>query len=165
MSISIADAPSARMDAQGLSPFRARMLVAVAMASAAAAGLALSGHPAAADPALTRLLRAMAVIKVLIAAGAGAALYWRLAGPIGPWRLGAYAAAGAAMAAGPGLIWNMSHIAAGAALLHGGLVGTILLLWRDPGMAERLEQAITAKKARMFFFKKKNQKTFTPPGL
>jgi hypothetical protein len=145
MSTSIADARSARTMAVGLTPFGARLMVVAAMAAAAAAGFVLSGHSGAADPALTRLLRAMAVIKAFIAAGAGVALYWRLAVPIGPWRLAAYAAAGAAMAAGPGVIWNMSHIAAGAALLHGGLAATIFLLWRDPGMAARLEQAIAQR--------------------
>jgi len=128
-----------------LTPLAARLSLAAAMAAAAAAGFAYGGHPAAADPALTRLLRAMAVIKILMAAAACAAVYWRLAAPVGPWRLAAYAAAAAAMAAGPGLIWNMAHIAAGAALLHGGLLATILCLWRDPGMAWRLEQAIARR--------------------
>jgi len=120
--------------------------VALAMAASGVAGFAVAGHPEAADPALTRLLRAMAGIKLLIAAGAAAALYWRLASPVGPWRLTGYVLSGAAMAAGPGLIWNMAHIAAGAALLHGGLAATILLLWRDPGMAARLEQAIATRR-------------------
>jgi len=140
--------------ASRLSSPGAQMIVAAAMAAGLAAGFALSGHPAASDPALTRLLRAMAVIKLLIAAGAGVALFWRLAAPIGPWRLIAYTAAAASMAAGPGLIWNMAHIAAGAALLHGGLLATILLLWRDPGMAQRLEGAIARRKGggRSYFF-------------
>ena len=152
MSTTIAAAPHAQADASRLTPARARLIVALAMAAAAAAGFALSAHPAGADPALTRLLRAMAVIKILFAAGAGATLYWRLASPVAPWRLAAYATAAAAMAAGPGLIWNMSHIAAGAALLHGGLLGTILLLWRDPGMALRLEQAIAIRRSKKALF-------------
>jgi hypothetical protein len=40
-------------------------------------------------------------------------------------------AACAAMAAGPFLVWDMVHIVAGAVLLHAGLIGAVLLGWRD----------------------------------
>ena len=63
----------------------------------------------AAGPDLTRLLRAMAAIKVVLAAGATAAILWRLGSAVTvPW-FAAYAIACAAMAAGPGLIWGMAH--------------------------------------------------------
>jgi len=152
LSTTIAAAPHAQAGARRLTPARARLILAAAMATAAAAGFALTAPATGADPALTRLLRAMAVIKILFAAGAGATLYWRLASPVAPWRLAAYATAAAAMAAGPGLIWNMSHIAAGAALLHGGLLATILLLWRDPGMALRLEQEMAIRRSKKALF-------------
>jgi hypothetical protein len=101
---------------------------------------------AAAGPELTRLLRAMAVIKSLMAAAAVAAMLWRLGAPVGlPWLAG-YAAAAAAMAAGPGLIWDMAHVRLGALALHGGLVAAVLLLWRDPGMAARLREAVAARR-------------------
>ena len=94
---------------------------------------------------LARLLRAMAVIKAVMAMAAGAAVAWRLADPA-PWRLlGAYAAASAAMAAGPGLIWGMVHVGAGALLLHGGLAAAILLLWRDPAVGRRLATLVAAR--------------------
>jgi hypothetical protein len=123
---------------------QARQLTIVVFALASLAITATYAHVhsgTVTDPALTRLLRAMAAIKVLLAGLAGAAVLWRLVVPAGlPW-LAAYAAAAAATVAGPVLIWNLSHIAAGALLLHGGLLATILLLWRDPGTAERLEHA------------------------
>jgi cytochrome b subunit of formate dehydrogenase len=84
-----------------------------------------------AGPELVRLLRGMALIKALMTSGAFAAVYWRLQFPAAPLRIGAYIAACAAMAAGPFLVWDMVHIVAGAALLHAGLIGAVLLGWRD----------------------------------
>jgi hypothetical protein len=117
------------------------------LAVAAAAGFApessLAVSHAGAD--LTRLLRFMAVIKAVIAVGAAAVVFWRLAVPVSlPW-FAAYAMAGAAMAAGPGVIWGMAHVGLGALLLHGGLFATILLLWRDPATSGRM-QAILARR-------------------
>jgi hypothetical protein len=95
---------------------------------------------------LTRLLRAMTAIKVLMVAGAAAAVFWRLSVPVTPVRLGAYAMACAAMAAGPGLIWNMAHIGWGALILHAGLLSAVVLLWRDPAVETRLAKSLTARR-------------------
>jgi hypothetical protein len=128
-----------------------RVIVVVAAAISLAAGvLYAQAHPGAVpEAALGRLLRAMAAIKMLIAALAGAAMLWRLGAPARPAWLAGYAAAAAAMAAGPTLIWNFSHIAAGALLLHGGLLAAILLLWRDPVTAARLDHVIAGRRARL----------------
>ena len=100
-----------------------------------------------AGPDLTRLLRAMAGMKALAAAGLVVAVLWRLAEPVSwPWLAG-YALACAAMAVGPGLIWEMVHLPLGALLLHGGLLATVVLLWRDPAMHVRLEQAVARRRA------------------
>jgi hypothetical protein len=97
--------------------------------------------------ALTRLMRFMAALKGLLALAAGAAVLWRLGAAIPlPW-FGAYAVATAAMAAGPGLIWGMTHVALGALLLHGGLFATILLLWRDPMVGDHLAALIATRRA------------------
>jgi hypothetical protein len=135
------------------SPASARVLLALVIVAAVAAGLLATGpEPAAhaADAAgvdLTRLLRAMAVLKSAMAAGAAAAVLWRLGAAVSwPW-LGAYAAACAAMAAGPGLIWGMAHVGLGAALLHGGLFATCLLLWRDRAVGVRLSAIVAARRA------------------
>lgn len=132
-------------------PQTGRMIIIAASAIGLAAGAAYAhAHPGVVtDPALARLLRAMAAIKMLLAAGAGAALWWRLAAPVRPGWLAGYAVATAATAAGPVLIWNLTHIGAGALLLHGGLAAAILLLWRDPVSAECLEQAIARRRARL----------------
>jgi hypothetical protein len=97
---------------------------------------------------LTHLLRAMALIKSVMAVAAAGAVLWRLALPVTPARLAIYALACAAMAGGPGLIWDMAHVGAGALLLHAGLLATILLLWRDPAVSRRLAELVAARRAR-----------------
>jgi hypothetical protein len=125
------------------------VVLAAAVAGALATGADATARAVSDSGAdLMRLLRAMAAIKALIAAGAVAAVWWRLAMPATPrWFLG-YAVAGAAMAAGPGLIWGMAHVAAGALLLHAGLLATVVLLWRDPAVGERLAAVLAARRAR-----------------
>jgi hypothetical protein len=92
---------------------------------------------------LTRVMRFLAAIKGAMAI-AGAV--WRLGATVSlPW-FAAYAVSGVAMAAGPGLIWGMSHIVLGALLLHLGLFATIILLWRDPVVGARLETIIAARR-------------------
>jgi hypothetical protein len=114
----------------------------------------LTTSPAAAAAAvrhdgadLTRLMRFMAGLKALLAIGAASAVVWRLMAPVSVTRFGAYALAGAAMAAGPGLIWGMAHVGIGALLLHGGLFATILLLWRDPAVGKRLAAVVERRRA------------------
>ncbi len=135
----------------GLPPRVAQVgLVAVACA-ALAGGLVVNGgsaHAVAqAGPDLTRLLRAMAAIKVMLAVGATAVVLWRLQSPISVGRFSLYVLATAGMAAGPGLIWTMAHVALGAFALHAGLIVSVLLLWRDPEVARRLELLVARKRA------------------
>jgi hypothetical protein len=131
----------------------ARFVLVVSMiAAAVAAGFATTGASSSlaisdAGFELTRLLRAMALIKAMAAVGASAAVLWRLGSPIRSLWFGAYALACCAMAAGPILIWNMVQIGLGALLLHGGLLATLLLLWRDPAVANRLAVIVAMRKA------------------
>jgi hypothetical protein len=129
-------------------------LVVLAVAVATVAGLARCGTDASAHAVLqagadlTRLLRAMAGLKALMAAGALAAVWWRLGAAASlPWIAG-YALAGAAMAAGPGLIASMVYVRSGALLLHAGLFATLVMLWRDPAMGMRLHEAIMRRRLR-----------------
>ena len=96
---------------------------------------------------LTRLLRGMAVLKAMMAAGATAGVLWRLGAPVKPLRFAAYVVSCAAMWAGPGLIWSMARIGTGALLLHGGLLVCVVLLWRDPAVATRLAAMVSARRA------------------
>jgi hypothetical protein len=95
---------------------------------------------------LTRLMRFMATVKAVMALAAAASVLWRLGAAISLPRFAAYALAGAAMAAGPGLIWGMAHVGLGALLLHGGLIATILLVWRDPGASARLAEIVAGRR-------------------
>ena len=134
------------------SPGLARAALLLIVAAAIAAALLAAGgetsvravQNAGAD--LTRLLRAMAMLKALMAACAIAAVVWRLGVAATPVWFTAYAAASAAMGAGPGLIWGMDHVGAGALLLHGGLLAGVLLLWRDPEVERRLAAMVAARR-------------------
>ena len=134
------------------SPALARTGLLLAIAAAMAAGLLMTDPAAStaavaqAGPELTRLMRAMAGLKLLMGIGLVAGVLWRLGDPVGPVRFAAYAFAGAAIAAGPALIWGMVHIGAGALLLHGGLLATLLLLWRDPATGTRLADLIARRR-------------------
>lgn len=145
-------APRHRQAAVELAPGLARLILLGAVLVALAAGFLAAGPAARAMAAqqaggdLTRLLRAMAALKALMAAGVTAAILWRLAAAISPARLAAYALACAAMAAGPGMIWGMADVGTGALLLHGGLLAAILLLWRDPATAARLAAVIETRR-------------------
>ncbi len=131
---------------------RARLLMAVIVGAAIIVGYFITSpdvaaHAAAqAGPELTRLMRGMAAIKTLLAIAAGAAVFWRLGAPASlPW-FAAYSLTCAAMASGPGVIWNMEYLRTGALLLHGGLFASVVLLWRDPAMSQRLEAAVAARR-------------------
>jgi hypothetical protein len=121
---------------------RAVLAGAVVAGAALAAFATPAGEAAqaahAAGPELTRLLRAMAGLKLIFAAAVLAAVAWRLAVPASAWRVACYGVAAAAMAGGPVLIWDMVHIRLGALLLHAGLLAGALLLWRDPAVGARL---------------------------
>ncbi len=137
---------------QGKSTISARVTLLAAACAACAAGFLLGIQTAAspalanADPNLTGLLRAMTVLKMAMAAAATGAVVWRLGMPARPRWLGVYALAGALMWAGPGLIWSMTHVGTGALLLHGGLLATLVLLWRDPAVGTRLAAIIAARR-------------------
>ncbi|WP_428394952.1 hypothetical protein [Lichenicoccus sp.] len=131
-----------------LPPAATRALLLLAVAAGLAAGtIAAISAPATVDADMAHLLRAMALLKAAIAVVVTGAVLWRFGAPVGPIRLAGYALACAAMAAGPGLIWGMVHLGAGALLLHGGLLAAIVLFWRDPEIAARLAAMITARRA------------------
>jgi hypothetical protein len=139
----------------GWNPGLARLVLALFMIAAAAAAF-IAVEPQATRMALqqdgaslTRLLRFMAGLKALLAACAAASVVWRLGAAASLGWFGAYALACAAMAAGPVLIWSLVHVGLGALLLHGGLLAVIVLLWRDPAVAEMLD-AMLARRTTAF---------------
>ena len=152
MSLTLSQAKQPAGSAGSLTASSSRSVLLLALVAGAGAGL-LAGSAgsasavAAAGDDLTRLLRAMAALKLLFVAAATAAILWRLRAPIGPAWLAAYAIDAAATAAGPGLIWTMTHVGLGAAMLHVGLLGSVVLLWRDPASGQLLAAAVTRRRA------------------
>ena len=139
--------------ARALSPSIARALLALLIAASLAAGLLATGTEASASAValagadLTHLLRAMALLKALMATGMVAAVMWRLGSPVTLAWWAAYALACAGAAAGPVLIWRMAYVSAGALTLHVGLLTALILLWRDPAVGARLAMMIAARRA------------------
>jgi len=136
----------------GFTPAKIRAGLLAVMAVAVVAGFFATGSQASHlamvndGAALTRLMRFMAVIKAGMAVAVSAVVLWRLGAAITlPWFIG-YASSCAAMAAGPGLIWGMAHIGLGALLLHGGLLISILLVWRDPAVGVLLANRVVARR-------------------
>ena len=138
-----------------ISPGVSRPVLLLTVAIAGAAGLLATSPEASAmavsnaGAELSHLLRAMAGLKMLMAGGAVAGMLWRFGTGVTPGRLLAYLLACAAMATGPGLIWDMAHVGVGALLLHGGLLASLLLLWRDPAASSRLAAAVAARRAKV----------------
>jgi hypothetical protein len=125
--------------------WRAFLLVAVI----AAAGSAWLATPAASvaqatlaiDGELSMLLRFMAVVKATMALAALAATFWRLGYPASPMLATAYVGAMVLMCAAPGLIWQLAHVAIGAALFHAGLLLLVVALFADRGQVSALTGA------------------------
>ena len=136
-----------------LSAAVARALLALVIAAGFVAGLLATGTQASASAValagadLTHLLRAMAMLKALMAVGMVAAVMWRLGSPVTLAWWAAYALACAGAAAGPGLIWQMASVRAGALTLHVGLLAALILLWRDPAVGARLAMIVAARRA------------------
>jgi hypothetical protein len=140
MTDTLAAFPKASPQAKRAGGLPWRLCLAVCAGSAAVAGFLASPEltsvsrvaPSSADDTeLLALIRFMAAIKGAIALLAGGLIYWRLRSPIAVPAAFAYIAAAVLMAAGPGLIWNASSIAAGALVFHCGLGLFLGVAWFD----------------------------------
>jgi len=117
----------------------------LAVATAGAAALLSGAGTGTVDADLLVLLRFMAGMKAVMALGAAALVGWRLGWPVRPAMGLSYIVAVSAIAAGAGLVWQLSHVAAGALLVHGGLVALAGLAWVDrAGWAAVWAQAASA---------------------
>lgn len=138
---------------QAWSPRAARGVLLLTITFALAASVAVTGPGEASQAAaragadLARLLQFMAGLKTLIAAGVTAAVLWRLAVPVTPLRLAAYAATGAITTAGLWQIGSTAHVGVGAVMVDGGLMASVLLLWRDPAVSGRIGAIVQARRA------------------
>ena len=114
------------------------VVLAVAVAFVAAQDATSARAVESAGPELTRLLRFMAVVKAVLAAGAIGLVWWRSAHPATRRAMLGYVAACFLMAVAPGLIWSMGHVAMGAILFHAGLALLLLVCWTDNASTQDL---------------------------
>ena len=134
-------------------PLLRRLAMLVLIGGGLAAGFVVTPAHLAGDaavqagPDLTRLLRAMALLKAMGAAALVAGVLWRLGAAITPAWFAAYAAACGASLAGAALIWDMAHVGTGALLLHGGLIAGAVLLWRDKAAVRQLAALVARRRA------------------
>ena len=129
-------------------PLGARLALVGAVAGAGALGFLVGGDAAGSD--LLVLMRFMAAVKAAMALGAVALVAWRMTAPMGRGTAAAYVGATAVMMVGPGLIWDMQHVAYGAMAVHGGLSLVLLVGWLDrEGWSDLLRGAVARRRARL----------------
>lgn len=83
------------------------------------------------DTDLARLLRTMAVLKGVIALVSIGVVWWRFSLPVLPRFAVAYLAGAWLMAGSSVVMWQLTHLMAGAAAFHAGLALGLLTAWRD----------------------------------
>lgn len=134
----------------GLPAGTGRMALLAAAAAAGVLGFAVGGGDGRAGSDLLVLMRFMAVVKAAMASGAVALVAWRMGAPMGQGMATAYVAATAIMMIGPGLIWDMQHVASGAMAVHGGLSLVLVLAWLDrAGWNGVLRGAVAQRRERL----------------
>lgn len=130
--------------ARGVRVNGARLALGTALLGAGALGFAGGTDGAGSD--LVVLMRFMAAVKAAMALGAVALVWWRMGDPVGRGTAAAYVAAAAVMAAGPGLIWDMRHLALGAIAVHGGLSALLVTGWLDRAAWNRVVLEAVARR-------------------
>lgn len=83
------------------------------------------------DPELFRLLRGMGMLKLVLAAIAFAASWWRLGAQPGVHLQTAYVGGVWALSLAAGLIWQLHWVIPASALFHGGTLALLFAAWRD----------------------------------
>ncbi len=135
--------------APGLRVNGGRLALAGAVVVAGVLGF-LGGDGGGAGSDLLVLMRFMAGVKAAMALGAVALVWWRMGAPVGRGTAAAYVMAAAVMAVGPGLIWDMRHIALGAVAVHGGLSALLVMGWLDrAGWNGLVGEAVARRRMRL----------------
>lgn len=129
-------ADSGRLSRTAL-PWRAILLTAVVGSAAAgfvaASAEQISAAKLSAGGELTMLLQFMAIVKAAMSVAAIGLIAWRLAYPVTSSLALAYVASAALMSLAPTMIWQMAHVALGAAAFHIGMVMLLGAAWADRG--------------------------------
>ncbi len=117
----------------GALPRRAVLACLVAIAVLGALASARPDPRILVDPELTRLLRAMALLKGALVLAALGLLHWRLGWQVSPAPAALYLAAVAGMAVASVWIWQPTSIAAAALVFHLGMLAGMAGAWLDRG--------------------------------
>lgn len=117
----------------GALPRRAVLLCLVAAAVLGALAGARPDPRILVDPELTRLLRAMALLKGAMVAAALALLHWRLGWQVSPAPGALYLGAVVGMAVASVWIWQPTSLAAAALVFHLGMAAGLAGAWLDRG--------------------------------
>ena len=148
MSTTVGTGAAPGLRARGLRADAGRAALVGAVAVAGMVGFLLGGSGAGSD--LLVLMRFMAGVKGAMALGAVALLWWRMAAPVERGTAAAYVVAASVMAAGPGLIWDMQHVALGATAVHGGLSALMVVAWVDrAGWNGVLRETLVRRRVRL----------------
>jgi hypothetical protein len=83
------------------------------------------------DLALAHLLRAMAVIKGMVALAALGAVLWRFGWPVSKPVSFGYVAGSSVLAGSTMLIWQLSYIPLAAVLFHAAAACMLIIGWRE----------------------------------
>lgn len=129
---------------------RLRAMLIVVCIVAAALGFVL-GDPAgrhAADLELMRLLRGMAIVKVIILLAVLALLSWRLRWLTFRPLVVSYAAAVGVMSFASALVWQLTFIGLAAFLFHASLIALLILMLRDDVGRARVKARLNAGRVR-----------------
>ncbi len=110
---------------------RGALILGCGMAIGIAAWVGDPGGYLQADPALATLLRAMALIKGMIAIAAAGAVFWRLAWPMSRFAAASYLVGCWVIAGSTMLIWQLSDIVLAAVLFHSAALSLLWVSWRE----------------------------------
>jgi hypothetical protein len=115
---------------------RAALAAAILLGVTAAALLGRPNPAILADPDLAAVLRLMGGIKLAIAAGVAALVWWRAAGPTAPGRYLAYVAATALLATTGTLVVKLAVVLMTSVTFHATLLALGLLALGDTRLAK-----------------------------
>jgi hypothetical protein len=113
---------------------RYRILLLMCLLGAAAGVYALTtpfSSAAGMEPDLVRLLRAMVLIKGLMAAGAGAFVFWRLGRPVSQAHAAGYLLGTVMLTCAVVWLWSLTSLLLAAVLFYASLIGIVAVAHAD----------------------------------
>jgi hypothetical protein len=110
---------------------RAAVIAACVLSIGIAAGFGDPSGYLTDDPALARLLRAMAVIKGMLALAALGAVLWRFGWSVSKPAAFTYIVGSSVLTGSSMLIWQLTYIPLAAVLFHAAALCMLVVCWRE----------------------------------